>query len=85
MKRNISKKTKNRALQWILILLFVVCVLAANYFLGGGSRTAGSQAGNDQVMAGEGPSGLEIHFIDVGQGDATLIKADGHAMLIDSG
>ena len=28
---------------------------------------------------------LEIHFLDVGQGDCSLLLCDGHAMLIDAG
>ena len=85
MKQKRSKKPKNRVLQWVITLLVVVCMLAANYFLGIDGKLTGSEAGNDQAVTDEGAYGLEVHFIDVGQGDATLIKADGHAMLIDSG
>lgn len=31
------------------------------------------------------PSELTVHFVDVGQGDCTLITCDGEAMLIDAG
>ena len=31
------------------------------------------------------PEQMEVHFMDVGQGDATLVTCGGHAMLIDAG
>lgn len=33
----------------------------------------------------ESPGNLEVHFLDVGQADCTLIKCDGYTMLIDAG
>lgn len=30
-------------------------------------------------------STLEVHYLDIGQGDCTLLVCDGHAMLIDAG
>lgn len=38
-----------------------------------------------QEKAADGAGGLQVHFIDVGQADATLILCDGHAMLFDTG
>lgn len=31
------------------------------------------------------PQTMEVHFLDVAQGDSTLVICDGHAMLIDAG
>ena len=56
----------------IILLLFVTITLGGLY-----STSLPTTAAN--------PDKMEVHFIDVGQGDATLITCSGHAMLIDSG
>ncbi len=42
-------------------------------------------ASDGTVYAAEGKSSFQVDFIDVGQGDASLVQCDGHYMLIDGG
>ncbi|TWT24793.1 MBL fold metallo-hydrolase [Planomicrobium sp. CPCC 101110] len=44
------------------------------------------EAGTQKHTASEQQAGgLKVHFIDVGQGDSTLLEMEGHTMLIDAG
>ncbi len=51
----------------------------------GQGNAAGFGRGSTTEESLKGAGTLEVHFLDVGQGDATLIRQGEHAMLIDGG
>lgn len=68
--------TKSKAFKRITAAIVAICAA-----LGIGFGVGNSAKDDVKEVSGE----LEIHYIDVGQGDATLIKCGDHAMLIDAG
>lgn len=67
--------------------IFAVLVTALLFLSGCGEVINTQQLSEEQEAQISEVSGekLEVHFIDVGQGDATLIRQGEHAMLIDAG
>ena len=85
MRKRETRKRKQKKKQWLVTLLTFVCMLAALCLFNGNIGRRGEAVIDDSAASDGTTSGMEVHFIDVGQGDATLIKVDGHAMLIDAG
>lgn len=73
-RRKRGKKKKRKSLNWLvwLLLIFVTAMFFRLY----SNRKRPYLAADDT---------LAVHFIDVGQGDCTLLACDGKIMLIDCG
>lgn len=77
---------KRRTLRTILVFLLVVALLAAGYvflFRNLWQRWQSSRTEGFPELPAD--SYFEIHYFDVGEGDAALVTCDGHYLLIDGG
>lgn len=86
-----GKKLKG---SYTALLLILLCVISIGYYLYNGGyifkkEQPAAASGLSEIFTGVTTSSsgeLKVHFIDVGQGDCTLIQfPDGKNMLVDSG
>lgn len=76
-----SKYGRRKKGTFFTSLLAIIGLLAASY---GIHEVNEQQLPSEEYVNGADIGILEVHFLDVGQGDATLIKCGGQAMLIDT-
>ncbi|MDY4971762.1 MAG: ComEC/Rec2 family competence protein [Lachnospiraceae bacterium] len=78
------KRTKQIVCFLLVLLLTAFCCGCGDVEIIISSGSDGDTVNSGEKSSTE-DSTLEMHFLDVGQGDCTLIICDGHSMLIDAG
>lgn len=82
MTTNMAGNTIKRILALAAVLCMICLTGCAGSVTGSDSSSAAAQGESEKQRE---DSMAALHFIDVGQGDCTLIEANGHYMLIDAG
>ena len=77
---NSESSFKNHLIAVVIAIVSCIAVLGAMNFFGVTAEQRKAQS--ETLNVGDG---LTVHFIDVGQGDCTLLTCGGKTMLVDSG
>lgn len=84
-KRKISKKKKKqmkKLLSSVIAFIIILALAAIGYFSGAFNGLIEGDDGRDPTdVTGK----MQIHFLDVGQGDCVLVLSNGKSMLVDTG
>lgn len=76
---------KKQVRHFVIVCMLLILLLCSACEVQSDFAESKQQTGQIGEEAESASGRMEVHFIDVGQGDATLIICDGHAMLFDTG
>lgn len=76
-------KRYKKSLAVILLCVMTMMLAACNSLSEGGSPSANPEVTTEAVTATD--AGLEVQFLDIGQGDSILVRSKGQTMLVDAG